>query len=394
MKLDRNIKEHPTAIHRDIFLSAMHMTPPELSLAPFYETDPALARSGEQFYGFMSELFAQMYQAPETFGFHPGEYENFLNGRKFNAVKRKSGQPREAQLFHDKLGSEVSTYLSFLKELAFRCVPTVGGCKLSTEDFAAVKDYGYMPKVRRKYAIPAEKVLESLERSGMSFSEDENGEITVKCSEYPDMFYAASALAKAASNVTVTCTSKCSKNGYAKNFDYLEFRQILGNYDPDYDDITCYLSDGDRELVNAVCEMAREYKLRPQYSRFSIIYKYKGKPVFSFNTDGRYTAPFRERKTWSHDIGFRIFISSHPEYQQHIADLGEDCVRYLMRRLNYCGCCNEEHAKRPPRRVLGRNVKLCSSEIRCEVNHASMQDLPYMRKFIELRIRAINEGKQ
>ena len=106
MIFDKNTMGFPTMLHRNIYMTALQITPPELSLSEIEKSESELAESGREYYSFMIELLADMYTAPESYGFHPGAYEEFTDGRKYNAVKRH--QPNQALIFYDMSTAELS----------------------------------------------------------------------------------------------------------------------------------------------------------------------------------------------------------------------------------------------------------------------------------------------
>ena len=70
-------------VHCDIYMTALRLTPPEISLAEIEKADPELAKNGREFYAFMVELLADMYNEPRFYGMNPRAYEEFTNGLKF-----------------------------------------------------------------------------------------------------------------------------------------------------------------------------------------------------------------------------------------------------------------------------------------------------------------------
>ena len=150
MKFDKNIVEFPTMLHRDIYKTALEMTPPEVSLAEIEKTNPELVKSGYEFYAFMTGLLSDMYDNPEAYGMHPGAYEKFANERTHNALLRR--QRAKTKLHADQSAAELGSYLELIREIGARCEIKDGRCVLSAEDFDYIKSYAYMPS--RKKALP------------------------------------------------------------------------------------------------------------------------------------------------------------------------------------------------------------------------------------------------
>lgn len=393
MMFDKNIKEFPTMLHRDIYMTALRMTPPEVSLGEIEKTNPALVKSGWEFYAFMIELLADMYNNPCLYGMNPGAYENFMNGRKYFAVKRK--QTIKAKEYFDKSNAELFSYLGFLKEIAIRCKIVDSRCLISVEDFEKVK----IQKLKKETAllvIPNEIVIKMFEQIGLRFTESTDGNITMTNDKYPHMFMAMSTLGKAVDNSIKNPISKNKKYLYAGNYGYLEFRQILRNYKPVYEDLVHFLPDSYREMVELLCEMADGYKMSKMYGNdggcFGIDFQYKGKLIMRLWLDVCYE-PSRIQKNWIRGINLSIRGSLRLEYQQNVEKYGEDFIKYFRRHLNYCGCCNPDHVVGTSgiRQVLGKNVRICS-EPGGIIKNPKAEDLPYIKKYIDLRIEEVLAG--
>ena len=392
MEFDRNIREFPTMVHRDIYMTALRLTPPEVSLAEIEKTDPALAESGREFYAFMVELLADMYNDPCLYGMKTGAYEQFVNGARYNTVKRK--QPVEARVFYDQSSAELSSYLELLKSVASLCRIETGNCALSAEDFAYIKSYAYLPDRKRERAVPIDTVIDMFARIGLEFHRNADGSVTMTNGRYPHMFSAMSALAKAVDESVKKPASSSLKYFFTYNWLYLEFRQIIQNYKPVYEDYVRFLPDDGRAVMAALHDMAKEYKMRETYIRpFGIEYHYKGKRVVTIWVHDAWIEPHRAQKHWIRNLTVRIWGSARPEYQQNVEKCGEDFVKYFRRHLNYCGCCNPDHVAGSSgiRQVLSKNVRICSDPGGIVKNPAT-EDLPYIRKYIDLRIDEISVG--
>jgi hypothetical protein len=395
MEFDKNNTEFPTMLHRDIYMTALRMTPPEISLAEIDKTDPDLAKSGCEFYSFMIELLSDMYNDPHLYGMTPGAYEEFINWGKYHAVKRY--QPKNALLFFDQSGAELSSYLDFLKEIAIRCKIDNRSCILSANDFEQIKKYSFLPTRKRERAIPIETVIEMFKKMGLIFQRNDDGCITVINKKYSNMFKSMSALAKAADNSIKNPVSKSAKYYYVVNYDYLEFRQIFKNYWPDYNDVTRFLPDDDCTMVKDLHMIAKEYNMSETYSYYggyaSINFQYKSKPIMHIWLDNTSKEPNRAQKKWIRYIIVSIRGSSRSEYLHKVECYGEDFVKYFRRHLNYCVCCNPDHVvgRSGIRQILGKNVRICSDPGGI-IKKPTPEDLPYIKKYIDLRIEEILAG--
>ena len=386
MNFDRNTTKFPTMLHRDIYMTALRITPPEMSLAEINKTDPDLAKSGHEFYDFMFELLADMYNDPYSYGMNPGEYERFTNGLKYYAAKRK--QPTKARTYYDQSSKELSSYLGLMKSIAIYCKIDNDKCVLSYEDFESLK--------KQDRAVPIETVMKMFIKTGLCFKTEADGSVTVINEKYPHMFAAMSALALAVENSIKNPISKSLKYFFAVNYDYLEFRQIFQNYKPGYDDVVRFLSDDGRAVVESLHGIAKEYKMRESYGYFFIEYQYKSKHIMTITTDGWWHEPHGSQTQWGRYIHVRLRGSSRPEYLRHVESYGEAFVKYFQQHLNYCVCCNPDHTvgSNGVRQVFGRNVRLCSPEIRGDIKGLTEKDLPYIKKYIDLRIESILAGEK
>jgi hypothetical protein len=393
MKFDRNITEFPTMLHRDIYMTALRMTPPEVSLAEIDKTDPDLAKSGREFHAFMIDLLADMYDNARLYGMNPNAYEEFTNGRRYNAVKRE--RPTEARVFFDQSAAELSSYLELLKSIASLCMIEDGICVLSAENFEYIKSYKYLPSRQRENAVPIKTVIDMFERAGLAFHENTDGSTTVTSSKYPHMFAAMSALAKAVDDSIKKPKSSSLKYFYSYNWGYLEFRQIFENYAPVYEDYTRFLSDDGQGIMMTLHNMANEYKMNATYARpYMIEYTYKGKKTMTISVHDLWIEPHGKQKQWIRSMYVSIPGSPRFEYQQKVEKHGEDFVKYFRRHLNYCSCCTPDHVLGTGgiRQVLGRNVRICGPGPGGVIKNPATKDLPYIKKYIDLRIEEILAG--
>jgi len=329
-----------------------------------------------------------MHNDPRLYDMNPGAYEDLVNGHKYGAVKRF--QPDKARLFYGQSSAELSSYLGLLKEIGIRCKMQDGSCILMLEDFDYVKSYHFMPARQKEKAIPVETMISMFARMGLRFDMENHSSVTVANERYPTMFTSMSALAKAADESIKNPVSSSLKYFFAANYDYLEFRQILQNYKPVYNDVVRSLSGDGRAMVEAIRNMAKEYKMREMYSYFGIEYHYKGKRVMTIWTDYLWLEPHGTHKQWIRSINVRIWGYTRPDYQQKIVSYGEDFIHYFRRHLNYCSCCNPEHVvgQHGIRQVLGRHVRICSDPGGM-IKNPTKEDLPYIRKYIDLKMEEI-----
>lgn len=137
MIFDRNLTEFPTMVHRDIYMRALRLVPPEVSLAAMEKTEPATAASGREFYHFIYELYGDMYCNPESYGMTPGAYEAFAASRNWSHIRLRV---KDACAYYDLSEAQITSYMKFIYETALHCHISDGCCYITYDDFESVKD--------------------------------------------------------------------------------------------------------------------------------------------------------------------------------------------------------------------------------------------------------------
>lgn len=393
MQFERNTTEFPTMVHRDIYMKALRLVPPEASLAELEKTDPEMAESGREFYNFMLELYGDMYCNPEAYGMTPGAYEDFAAGRHYSFIRLRV---KNTGNFYDLSGAQISSYENFIREIALYCNISDGCCYLTYDDFEKVKDLKRITAVKGQHLlIPIETVMKNFERVGLHFS-DNGKSIQVISEIYPNMFLSASALRHAVEDTINNPVSKKLKYFFGEYIDTLEFRLLHGIYYPDFEDQIRFLSDKDREAVIALDTLAKEYKLRPNYkaSQNGFEYKYKGQYVMGVWTNGCFAEPNSKHSSWIRYVRCRIAGPVNSSYLENVDKFGDDFKKYFMRHLNLCSGCTPWHLADTSavRYIFGRKVRFCSDDIAAVFAGFTMDDLPYIKRFVELRIDQIKRN--
>lgn len=391
MLFERETTSFPTVLHRDIYMTALRRTPTEISLAEIQVSDPVLAESCQGFYDFMTELLADMYLDPCRYGMHPGAFEEYLNGRKYNAAKRT--EPLQARTYYDQSAAEIACYLELIKSVASKCEIINGVCVISEKDFEDIKGYGYLPSRKRENVIPIETVLARLAEVGLVFRENADGSVTVENDRHPCMFVSMSALAKAVDESVKKPVSAALKYFFSYNWGYMDFRQIVQNYKPTYEDFIHFLPDDLVDFARKLRELTKPYKLKEVLARpFMVDYQYKGRLVMRIWLDSE-AAPSRSQKEWKRNLTVRVYGSPRAEYLQSVEAHGEAFVKYFFRHLNYCSCCTPEHVadRTGIRPVLGRNVRICADPGGVFVN-PTPEDLPFIKEYIDMRMNELSAG--
>ena len=393
MKFDRNVTVFPTLLHREIYMKALRLVPPEVSLAELEKTDPIMAASGREFYNFMLELYSDMYCNPDAYGMTPGAYEDFAAGRHYSFIRLRV---KNTGNFYDLSGAQISSYENFIREIALYCNISDGCCYLTYDDFEKVKDLKRITAVKGQHLLlPIETVMKNLERVGLYFC-DNGKRIQVISEIYPNMFLSASALKHAVEDTINNPVSKKLKYFFGEYIDTLEFRLLQGIYYPNFEDQIRSLSDKDREAVIALDALTKEYKLRPNYkaSQNGFEYKYKGQYVMGVWTNGCFAEPNSKHSSWIRYVRCRIAGPVNSSYLENVEKFGDDFKKYFMRHLNLCSGCTPWHLADTSavRYIFGRKVRFCSDNIAAVFAGFTMDDLPYIKRFIELRIDQIKRN--
>lgn len=393
MKFARNVTVFSTLLHREIYMKALRLVPPEVSLAELEKTDPIMAASGREFYNFMLELYSDMYCNPDAYGMTPGAYEDFAAGRHYSFIRLRV---KNTGNFYDLSGAQISSYENFIREIALYCNISDGCCYLTYDDFDKVKDLKRITAVKGQHLLlPIETVMKNLERVGLYFC-DNGKRIQVISEIYPNMFLSASALKHAVEDTINNPVSKKLKYFFGEYIDTLEFRLLQGIYYPNFEDQIRSLSDKDREAVIALDALTKEYKLRPNYkaSQNGFEYKYKGQYVMGVWTNGCFAEPNSKHSSWIRYVRCRIAGPVNSSYLENVEKFGDDFKKYFMRHLNLCSGCTPWHLADTSavRYIFGRKVRFCSDDIAAVFAGFTMDDLPYIKRFIELRIDQIKRN--
>ena len=167
MIFDRNLTEFPTMVHRDIYMRALRLVPPEVSLAAMEKTEPATAASGREFYHFIYELYGDMYCNPESYGMTPGAYEAFAASRNWSHIRLRV---KDACAYYDLSEAQITSYMKFIYETALHCHISDGCCYITYDDFESVKDLTRKTPVKTwRLLLPIETVMKNPRTRRASF---------------------------------------------------------------------------------------------------------------------------------------------------------------------------------------------------------------------------------
>lgn len=381
MNFSKSNTDFPTIAHRSIYLMAIRQTPLDISLANASATDELL-KSCRQYHAFVMNMLSDMYNDPLAFGIKAGEYDEFLSGKKENAMKQKL--PAKTKAIRSETGNAVPSYFRLLNRFAQFGEVAADGFAITEADYAAIRknyDYSFAKKPEGiEKLIPYKVRLDAFAKSGLMVEELADGSAKLTNGVYPEMFLAFSKLAKSGRN---------EKPFGEHNFMFTDFRQIWDRFIPGYEDVTRVLPDTQKEVLDKVCELARSLKLRESCTTYwKVNYHYKGKHVMCIDTE---TDWMGERYPRCNNTRIRVNGAHTKSYTDNIAEKGEEFVKYFMQHLNYCTACSTSHSGWQ-REMFGRTVRLCS-EPHFRITNPGMEDLEYIEEFIKLRIEEIHLEK-
>jgi hypothetical protein len=375
MIFEKNFTGFPTRIHRAIYNAALRLTPLDVSLTDI--TDPFLIESCRQYHAFLLSLLSDMYADPHAYGMIAGEYETYLNGRHWEAVRRI--EPSKVNKHRTKKANALPSYFRFFLRIAQTGTLSDAGKSilLPTEAVAGLKAI----KDGLGGFIPYEVRVPALTRVGFIIAEKADGSATVTSENFPDMMFALSELGKSEGN---------TKTFGEHNFFNCEFRQIGKSYIPTYDDVMRVLPDDRRAVIDEINRMVKKLKLRASCSTYwKVNYHYKGKHIMCIGTDS-YEGFNGKLSPWCNSVNVRVNGSHRQEYLQNAAAHGAEFVKYFHGHLPFCRACSKGHIG-AVYHVLGKTTRLCCGPS-FRVEDPSAGELDYIRKFIELRIVEINAG--
>lgn len=298
MIFDRNLTEFPTMVHRDIYMRALRLVPPEVSLAAMEKTEPATAASGREFYHFIYELYGDMYCNPESYGMTPGAYEAFAASRNWSHIRLRV---KDACAYYDLSEAQITSYMKFIYETALHCHISDGCCYITYDDFESVKDLTRKTPVKTwRLLLPIETVMKNLERVGLHFRDD-GSRIQVVHEMHPNLFLSAAALVPCGREYHYKSRLQKLKYYFGDYMDTLEFRLRKVPTTPTSRTRYAHFLTKTANRLSLWTIWQKTYKLRPNYkaSQLSFDYKYKGEYVMTVWTNGFFTEPNKKYTSWN-----------------------------------------------------------------------------------------------
>lgn len=367
-------KDFPTAVHREIHIAALQLTPPERSLSGM--TDPVLRESCLDYYAFVCDMLADMYADPDNWGQQPGALEAFLYGRKPNQAKRH--EPAKVDAQRSIVFSAVPSYQNLLRRLGEAGVCNREGLLVPSEAYQTVRkrhDASLSKGKTNDNRIPYEQRWQALGRVGLSLQALPDGGAQLRCQTHPGMFLALSALAKSAPN---------TKTG-GVGFQQCEFRQIASSYQPGYQDVVQPLDDAMRARADALHQALRAHKCSASCTTYwKVNYKYRNEQVCCIGTNGN-ALEVRVNGCYGWD---------DPEIvNKRLRDFEPAFQRYVLRHLQYCTGCSGSHLGCFTT-VLEKKKRVCGGgSIGFRVYDPDDVDIACFLRLLELRRAVIDENR-
>jgi len=349
MYFDRNQTEFPSAIHRAIWAVGKNIIPFEKSTAEI--KDPEILEACKQVYTFSMKLYSTMYAHPERF--HLSYGRNYLQAN--------------------------GAVTSFIRELAsfFQSRSCSFEKNTVTLTPSICDEKGYA-------------TIQHLTLLGITLTNKDN--CTVLYSEqYPDLFHGFKLLFDGSLRRKVNC-----------EFYYIacDFSVILPRYRRTPEDKWLTLSDKEKRHAMELHLFLKEHSIKPEPHAYfeRVVYRYKKETILV--SEGT-IYPFFQ--VWLgkniHDPAYLHLV--HLIEESHDPKYIQEMQAYIADQLTACNACYG--SKRYDKRcgyfadVFGHRRRLCfefclSKKKKNEQNKAySDYDIDMLKRFIELRIRTIDE---
>lgn len=359
------LTEFPSEVHKRIYCHGREVTPLCNSLADM--PDSEMKESCEEFYGFVMEMYSDMYDHPEEYELPVHELENYLAGRKVNGVKQKYPSKTKSIISHTI--NAPGRYMATLANMAYMGKLCGDVLILQQEELTEINR-----RVNTSASpISLEKRLEALKRVGLV--QTEKGFVSEK---YPKMFQAMCAMAE-------------KTKGRFSGFDYylfekLDFRNMTKSYKPVYTDYIRPLSKEKQDIAYELHNMAKEWGCRDVINTFlKIEYKYKGVQVMTIDT---YDSRLQLRVTQVYGWDDKELFNKRLEKES------VELQKYTLRHLLRCTGCATSHLGAFVE-VLGHRNRVCGGgQIGLIWNNPTESDMDKIRFFIKTRCEIIDEMKK
>lgn len=362
MDFSTELNIFPSAVHKEIYSAAHNLKSLEKSLSNIENLSIRL--SCIDFYGFILDMYSDMYDYPEEHNLPIGMLEKFCDGKKLNGMKQKF--PSKAKKIIALTIHPERSYIQFLCMLGKYGVLKDEILVLSPNNLEIIKKFFKIEEDN----ILLDKKFNPLERIGLLFQD--NGFVS---KNHPRMFSSMYALARK--------TEKLSGFNFFMNFYTLDFRNINEDYRATYEDYFDVLFDEGRKYADILHDYAIQNKLNPAINLYwKVDYTYKGKKVMSIATHDQ-TLTVHILGTYYNDDSALI--------NDRLSKESLDFQKQVLRHVRRCDACATTHLGMFVT-VLGKRQRVCGGgETAFRWSNPTESDLNIIKKLIQLRIEIINE---
>lgn len=341
-----------------------------LVLAPFtrilpknYPSDKAntLYESETELYGFIKNLYSDMYNNPHGYCIPTLEYDAFVKGRcRFELTKQE--KQKEGNL-RNKFQHVIRFYQQFLIETGKHGTISENGREiLLPADLLETTFKNARLTQAKKYAhaMPA-----ALTRLGVEISDTAQG-FSMRSRVYPDMFPA----------LILLCRAESGKYSIT-NIKRADFRNLLG-YTPGLEDVISVLPEDLKIMANDIndflsglkCSVyAEPLKETTLFSHWKMWYRISGKPICSVEAD----------------VG-KIKLCAYFNHYQNVSKMGyalknesSDIFGWFCNGFyeNTCSCKNSRIVD-----IGGIKKRICGLANKLEIFDPTEKDVKYLKKAI------------
>jgi hypothetical protein len=339
MIFDKNQTDFKDCIREAVWELGTRQLPLEMTLS--YVPDK-LKSACTDWYNFNQNLFTDMYENPDRFGFE-------INPSQPGWVNKK-----QVVFYHWLIGHLL------LSVAGNHCEMQTGAFKKMIEKFNP-------------------KSVEAL-KTHHGFVIEEKGDIVVVYNHlYPGMLVGAKSINEAGRvNYKVNCDDFRS---------YCDFRGLAG-YKRTYEDLHLVLNDENRRIAEKLHEYNVSRKIMPQkcYYFFRAEYKYKGKRVCQIDLAEKNR--FKINMFFA-EKGNEAFKTLESEIEKY--DDAAEFKSFIVKNFSKCQNCKPVCWKKTtPREVFGKKFFACSTHI--TIYNPKEQDLSYIFKLLDLRKMVVEAG--
>lgn len=379
--------------YREIEDTLVKITPIDLGLAQLETSDANLIQGCKEFHKFIVRLLKHMYEQPETYFVHPGEYEARMKEKFIKLEPRWHNASTNLELetmedinsnvdykkrktilsYEVKIRNKTNYNIHFFQKFLFyisqyaEFIGNTLSVNISGFDAACERIGG---KGYAGDSSPWDRV-QCLAHVGLNIVRMDD-RIVIQYPQSPLMFPVMVRLSKEA--------YKNKKYGYF-NFKYCNFGQLNRVFKPAYPEIVQCLPICQRQIADDLNQYAAENKLRGvPFLEWKISYQYKSQVVFRFCS---------ETRDYVVTVMCCIDCTKANKYDLLMQKEPQDVQRFLIDNLNYCidcgNCRNAPGLNGREITLLGKTYRVCGWYMGFTLKNPTEQQVEYIKKFIQIR---------